>query len=466
MSIFRNSDGIPRIWPAIAFLLAALAIAIWAAWYARETLETVTALTEQRKQASTARLHLEQTLSLFKDLETGVRGFVITGQESYLAPYRQAAAALPALQAELKQLLASHDPSGADRALLDQLMRQRLQLLEQTITGRRDHGDEIIHDQALLDAGKEAMDRLREHFRRIDGRLAEHIAAIGNAVAEARRQAARWAAITTGLGLCLVLLAIFLLLREHALRRALEGHLRRSNAELDARVGERTEALARARDRIAAFAREQDRAIEAERRRLSREVHDQIGQVFTAIKLIVGSLPRDAFPTGQEDALREALETGIASTRRITAELRPPLLDDLGLAAALEHFAGTLAAPGGVHCEIAIADAGRLDAEQALTLFRIVQEALTNTVRHAGADRLRIAGRAAGNDYRLSIADNGRGLAGKDCRPGALGLAGMRERALLLGGECRIGDGAPGGTVVEVTLPLSPPEDSHEHPAR
>lgn len=465
MALDHRADGMPRIWPAIAFLVAALIVVAWATLYARQTLETVGELTEQRNRAATSRLYLEQTLTLIKDMETGVRGFLITGDDSYLAPYHQASATLPDSHARLKAMLGEGGPEGAGWTALDGQIAERLGLLARSIDGRRQRGEEIIHDSTLLTAGKAAMDRVRHSFARIDLAQQARIASVSEAVAGARRQADRWSAISAALSFCFIALAIALLLREHILRRALEASLRRSNAVLDARVGERTADLARARDRLARFALERERAIESERRRLSREVHDQIGQVFTAIKLIVGSLPRTAFPEGQEAALAQALEMGIASTRKVTAELRPPLLDDLGLAAALEHFAGTLAGHGKLQCHVAVADAERLDADQALALFRIVQEAVTNVLRHAGADRLDISGRAAGTAYSLRIADNGGGFAGESTRPGALGIAGMRERANLLGGDCKIDSNAD-GTVVDISLPLHQMEWPHEHPAR
>jgi signal transduction histidine kinase len=145
-----------------------------------------------------------------------------------------------------------------------------------------------------------------------------------------------------------------------------------------------------ARQRIASFAATQDRAIEQERRRVAREVHDQLGQVFTAIKLIVQSVPHKAFPPDQEAALHQALEMGITSARRITAELRPPLLDDLGLAAALDHFAREIARTGELTCAVDILDQDRLCGPQALALFRIVQEATNNVLKHAGATRIAI----------------------------------------------------------------------------
>ncbi len=209
-----------------------------------------------------------------------------------------------------------------------------------------------------------------------------------------------------------------------------------------------------ANQRIASFAAGQDRAIEQERRRIAREVHDQLGQVFTAIKLIVQSVPHNAFPAEQEAALYQALEMGIASARRITAELRPPLLDDLGLAAALDYFAREIARTGKLACTVNILDQERLCDPQALTLFRIVQEAVTNILKHAGGTRIDIDGHADGEHYHLRIEDDGRGFDPALVRQDAMGLTNMRERARLINGHCELAPGPAGGTVVVVSLPL------------
>ena len=222
--------------------------------------------------------------------------------------------------------------------------------------------------------------------------------------------------------------------------------------------------IAQNRDRLASFAIEQNRAIEAERKRLAREVHDQIGQVFTAIKLIVNSLPREIFPPGQETALAQALDMGISTTRKITAELRPPLLDDLGFASAVEHFSKQAAKLGNISIEVDIDAQVSLDTTSALTLFRILQESVTNVLRHADATHVAISGRRDGGRYVFCIEDNGRGFAPTDMRVGAMGLKNMQERSRLLGGFCEVSRRSNGGTSVLVSLPLDS-NGSDEHPA-
>ncbi len=240
------------------------------------------------------------------------------------------------------------------------------------------------------------------------------------------------------------------------------------NASLETRVAERTVELATAKDaaeaaylakskaslELKAFAKEQNRLIEQERRTIAREVHDQIGQVFTAIKIIIDFLPPDALPQEQSKALKQALTMGITATRRVTAELRPPLLDDLGFAAAVSHYVAEHPGLVSMQSTVRISESEALDADQTLTLFRIIQESVTNVVRHAKASSLDITG-LVDESYILTIRDNGCGLDATSPRVGALGLVGMRERASLLGGECLVRSLPGEGTIVEVRLPLS-----------
>ncbi|HBH37213.1 MAG TPA: hypothetical protein DDX06_02380 [Curvibacter sp.] len=312
------------------------------------------------------------------------------------------------------------------------------------------------------------MDRIRVLFDQLDLQQATRINDYTAQVARARARADLWASVAAGCATLLLLAALLLLLREHLRRLRLAQALQEANTGLDREVAARTAELAQANARLARFALEENRAVEAERRRLAREVHDQIGQVFTAIQLICASLPASAFPQGQARGLERALELGIQSTRRITAELRPPLLDDLGLLAALQHLAQQMSAVSGLKAEVDLAQAQRLSAEQALALYRVTQEALTNVQRHAGAQQVRIRGEVVDEAYRYEIADDGVGPGIEPTRPGALGLTGMRERVALLGGRCSIEAGATGGTRVCIVLPLSAtsdPDDDHAHPA-
>ena len=238
---------------------------------------------------------------------------------------------------------------------------------------------------------------------------------------------------------------------------------------LESMIDDRTEEVRAARDRLQSFAKQLDDSIEAERRRLAREVHDQFGQIATGTKLVVQQLARDhpELPPEKVAMLTGLLDESITMARRIATELRPPLLDDLGFAAAVSHFAGRLSQPGRIEIEPHIDDDEQLGSDQANQLFRIVQEATTNALRHAQATHVKVTGCVFRGQYVLRVADNGIGP--QPVRADASGLRNMRERASLVGGSFDFGPGERVGSEVVARIPIVPPSTasiaSEEHAA-
>jgi two-component system sensor histidine kinase UhpB len=195
-------------------------------------------------------------------------------------------------------------------------------------------------------------------------------------------------------------------------------------------------------------------AQEAERRRIAQELHDQIGQNLTAVVLELKRLQghvtdewADTLADAQELA-RESLE----ELRRISYELRPAALDDLGLRSALESLATAVARRADIDVALEVApDLPPLPADVELAVYRIAQEALTNAVRHSGCTRLRVRLSAEDDAVYLRVADDGRGL-GELPRSGG-GVRGMRERALMIGGRLVLGVSDEGGVEVELSIP-------------
>ena len=162
----------------------------------------------------------------------------------------------------------------------------------------------------------------------------------------------------------------------------------------------------------------------------------------------------------QKFELQEMADEAIRAARQISAALRPPLLDELGLEAALGHYLQTLQRQSGLATTLALDAGDALAPEQANPLFRIVQEACTNVLRHAQASTVTVTGQPWQEDgvdgYRLEVCDDGRGPGGT--RADASGLRGMRERSALAGGSFDFGPAPGGGTRVRVWLPLQMPE--------
>jgi PAS domain S-box-containing protein len=197
---------------------------------------------------------------------------------------------------------------------------------------------------------------------------------------------------------------------------------------------------------------------EEERTRVSREIHDELGQALTAIKIDLSSWSRELDPPeGRQRAvpILQMIDQTIQSVRRISTELRPGILDDLGLLAAVEWAAEEFQRRTGTRCQLDLParDAG-LDQEGATALFRIFQETLTNIARHAKATLVVIRLTAENGNIVLEVRDNGIGFTPPQVSAGSsLGILGMKERALLLGGKLTM-TGAPGaGTTVRASIP-------------
>jgi two-component system sensor histidine kinase UhpB len=195
-------------------------------------------------------------------------------------------------------------------------------------------------------------------------------------------------------------------------------------------------------------------AQEGERRRVARELHDEVNQSLTALMLQIREAAGDA-PSDIAQRLRETQEEMRAlssDVQEIVRRLRPEALDDLGLTSALAVLINRFAERTGITASRRLQhDLPSMPPEAELVVYRVTQEALTNVARHSGADAVDIELAASAGSLSLRVADRGRGLNGA---PPGSGIRGMRERALLIGGKLRIESPARGGTEVRLEVPL------------
>jgi signal transduction histidine kinase len=196
-------------------------------------------------------------------------------------------------------------------------------------------------------------------------------------------------------------------------------------------------------------------AREEERRHIARELHDELGQRLTALKLEMSACAMQHQVTASEPVFRTLDET-VAAVRRIAADLRPPMLDDLGLLAAIDWLCRQHQLRTGLQIQVRIeVPADRLAPALATPVYRIVQEALTNVARHAQASQAQVHLFVRAGHLVISVQDDGVGFGVGPERPaGSFGLIGIRERALMLGGTVWMGRGEWGGAHLEVHLPL------------
>ena len=198
-------------------------------------------------------------------------------------------------------------------------------------------------------------------------------------------------------------------------------------------------------------------AQELERKRLARELHDETGQALTSI--LLGLKPLEQSASTDEDraavaSLRELVVSTLQDVRRLAVELRPTALDDFGLATAVERLAGTFREHTGMRVDFeAQLGENRLPTEVETTLYRIVQEALANIVKHADASHVSILLTRNVRSVTAVVEDDGRGFDGDATRDGVLGIVGMRERVGLVGGRLRVESTVGSGTTVAAEVP-------------
>jgi signal transduction histidine kinase len=243
-------------------------------------------------------------------------------------------------------------------------------------------------------------------------------------------------------------------------------------AARDITVQKRAEEEVRAsHEQLRAFAGRLQAVREEERTRIAREIHDELGGALTSLKIDFSLLKRTASKV-RDTTLRDSLHDGMGdmtnlinatmrTVRRIATELRPGVLDDLGLVAALEWQLGDFQKRTGIHCRF-LSSSEHIDLEEkeATALFRIFQETLTNAARHSGASAVCVHLHVIEDAFRLVVEDNGKGIGEAEIRnPRSLGLLGIRERATLFGGYVTITGRPDRGTTVTVEGPVKKKKD-------
>ena len=228
------------------------------------------------------------------------------------------------------------------------------------------------------------------------------------------------------------------------------------------------QALRASHDRLRELSAALQSVREEEKTRIARELHDELGQALTAMKMDLAAIRVELQP-GQIEAMQKAenmktlIEATVKSMRRIASDLRPLMLDDLGLIPTIEWLVKDFSQRNGIEVELTIADREIETGSQTDTaLFRILQEALTNVARHARASKVRITLTLIEGKVHLGISDNGLGFEQPASgATGHFGLLGIKERAALLGGQVSIHSEPGAGTTVEVDVPATPQGAQH-----
>ncbi|MDR6426529.1 signal transduction histidine kinase [Variovorax beijingensis] len=396
---------------------------------------------------------LNQILQNMLDAETGQRGYLLTGEASYRQPYDTAVKQVDGHLAALRQLYAERPAERTRLAELSKHVLRKIAEMDMSVRLRQDGKDEAWKFVITTDVGREEMDSIRKAA----GELAE----ISNQTLHQSQiqvmKSLRLARIGTAIVALAAFLAFFLYLRQaHALRTIGERQqetLQRERNALEDEVRERTASLAELATHL------QD-VRETERGYLARELHDELGSLLTAAKLDVARLKSRLLEapdaTQRLQHLTELLNSGIALKRRIIEDLRPSSLSNLGLVASLEILGREFAERSGIQVQMVLEPVA-MDESRQLTIYRMVQESLTNIGKYAEASEATIVLKNYENHAVVEVADNGKGFDPQRLRPSTHGLAGMRHRVEAARGKLTISSTPGRGTRVSAMLPIAKP---------
>ncbi len=406
---------------------------------------------EQLAQGLTTRSDVNKLLQSMLDAETGQRGYLLTGNETYLEPYDKAVATVQTKLDSLRMRFMDAPADMQEFALLSRQISRKLAEMELSLRLRRQGNEDAWKFILNTDVGKEHMEAIRHHAQeliaRSDMRLQQGREQIEQSLMLSRIGIATVAAIG--------LLAFYMYLRQ---TQAVQTVNLREQEVLE-RERDRLEGLVRDRTAtLSELANHLQQVREEERGHLARELHDELGALLTAAKLDVARLKSKIDATAPDVAerlkhLTETLNSGIALKRRIIEDLRPSSLSNLGLTAALEILTREYAERAGIDVETSLEPVQLPDAAQ-LTVYRMVQEALTNIGKYARASKVLVSVHGYPTHVAVQVRDNGVGFDPGSVRPTSHGLAGMRHRVEAAGGRLTLTSRPGNGTLLSAVLPL------------
>jgi signal transduction histidine kinase len=436
----------------VALLLAAVLGLFVAAESGQRRLEEAS---RQVQHAAQREQSLADVWQLVRQAESSQRGYILTDNPNYLMPFQEASGGLPQALARLEQAFAPATPAvRADIAEVERLINAKFTEMRDTLEAYRTRGRAAALELMRTDVGVLTMQRIDDRVRSV-----EKTETANMLQASAAWQTRRWVSLATttaalAASVGLVLLLSRLVVRQLRFREREASELVQRHAELEQLVEQRTEELSELSTHLQSLA-------EQEKSALSRELHDELGGLLVAARMDVSWIeerlkPQDPDVQAHFRRVHEALQSGVDVKRRVVENLRPSLLDNLGLFPALRSQVADACGRAGLRCiEHYPSEELRLTPDSSITVFRIVQEALTNIVKHARAQRVEVAVEPRAPWLVLRIRDDGIGLPLERLRAlRSHGLAAMRQRAAGLGGQWQVRRPASGGTEIEVRLPL------------
>jgi signal transduction histidine kinase len=438
-------------------LVCGLAVSIAVLVFAERSYRRLDEVNQQITTSLQIQTLLNELRAFVADAETGQRGYLLTGDKRYLEPYKEVTPRITDSYAKLRDLVNAND-GAAQRARvtnLNTLVGKRLAELEATLALFESSGGKAAMALTKTGVGSSVMNELRET---LDEMIAEERTHLYDRIARWDRDVATARVgmqLMTALTVLLLLVVWLLSHRELASREVARELMLADQRRLESLVDQRTAELSD----LAGYLQS---AREDEKLKLARDLHDELGAVLVSAKMDVSSArsrlrATDSSADQRLDRALGTLDEAVQIKRRIIEELRPTLLDNIGLEAALEWQVGEVCGRAGLAWQVSTGGLdGKLPGDVSIAIFRIVQEALTNAVRHGQAKSVNVEVVRSSDEVMLIVTDDGVGLP-DDLQRDRLshGIAGMRQRARALRGEFSIRGRANFGTVIEVHIPLS-----------
>jgi signal transduction histidine kinase len=444
-------------WVFVPIVLA-LALMVGILYVSQHSFERLEAAAERVRIAEMRQTRLAEYMLLVTEAETGGRGYLLSRRRQYLIPYERAASELPLQLQALIEDYTEHGPASDVEKLewLDGLTAGKMREIGETLDLFRHRGLSTALSVVRTEFGRRSMDQIREVISTLQTQEALAVEAAADGWRRELWLGRALILLVTALDIVLVLIACLLVLRDQRRRVHHAGELEQQNTELEAKVRHRTEDLSN-------LTSELQRVAETEKRALARELHDELGSLLIAAKMDISWLRRklphaDADIQLRWDRVLAGLDDGVNLKRRVVESLRPTLLDNLGLVPALKWVLEQSCGRAGIRYTERYPDVDlRLTDDASIAVFRVVQESLTNIVRHSGAKDVDLAVDLTDQELVLRVRDDGKGIAADRIENvvGSHGLASMRHRVVSLGGQWRIQPADGGGTLIIARLPLA-----------
>jgi len=384
------------------------------------------------------------------DAETGLRGYLLTSDENYLKPYNEAIQNISSTLQRIRQLIET-TPQGMEFFIpMSHSISRKTAEMDLSLRLFREGNADALKFVMFTDMGNTDMSNIRELARKLDTLTAERAGRYQQDINNSLIMGRIGVATVTLFGL----FAFYLYLRQNnmvdRLHKREQALLSEERSRLENLVRERTATLTELANHL-------QQVREDERGHLARELHDELGALLTAAKLDVARLKSRIDMGNPEIADRikhmtETLNSGIALKRRIVEDLRPSSLANLGLSTSLEILTSEFAQRSGIEVE-AIFEAVELPEATELTIYRLVQESLTNIGKYAKASQIQVTVHRYPTYVAVQIKDNGEGFDLASIRPNSHGLAGMRHRVEAAGGRLTINSALGAGTTVSAIIP-------------